>query len=164
MIIILDDIIDLKSNFQRDSVRVLDELNEPNINEKWYSLDEQHPFDNFCNSMIGVANQFINLDSCVGYEFWTQKNTRPSKWHQDKDEQLNGNKSILSFPLCSMVYYLIVENLEGGQLHVEDDIITPKTNRLVIFSPGKNHYVQPYTGTRISMLVNPWDRVLNKSN
>ena len=113
MIIILDDIIDLKSNFQRDSVRVLDELNEPNINEKWYSLDEQHPFDNFCNSMIGVANQFINLDSCVGYEFWTQKNTRPSKWHQDKDEQLNGNKSILSFPLCSMVYYLIVENLEG---------------------------------------------------
>ena len=164
MIIILDDIIDLKSNFQRDSVRVLDELNEPNINEKWYSLDEQHPFDNFCNSMIGVANQFINLDSCVGYEFWTQKNTRPSKWHQDKDEQLNGNKSILSFPLCSMVYYLIVENLEGGQLHVEDDIITPKTNRLVIFSPGKYHYVQPYTGTRISMLVNPWNRVLNKSN
>ncbi len=164
MIIILDDIIDLKSNFQRDSMRVLDELNEPNINEKWYSLDEQHPFDNFCNSMIGVANQFINLDSCVGYEFWTQKNTRPSKWHQDKDEQLNGNESILSFPLCSMVYYLIVENLEGGQLHVEDDIITPKTNRLVIFSPGKNHYVQPYTGTRISMLVNPWDRVLNKSN
>ena len=164
MIIILDDIIDLKSNFQRDSMRVLDELNKPNINEKWYSLDEQHPFDNFCNSMIGVANQFINLDSCVGYEFWTQKNTRPSKWHQDKDEQLNGNKSILSFPLCSMVYYLIVENLEGGQLHVEDDIITPKTNRLVIFSPGKNHYVQPYTGTRISMLVNPWNRVLNKSN
>ena len=164
MIIILDDIIDLKSNFQRDSMTVLDQLKQPNINEKWYSLDEQHPFDNFCNSMIGVANQFINLDSCVGYEFWTQKNTRPSKWHQDKDEQLNGNKSILSFPLCSMVYYLIVENLEGGQLHVEDDIITPKTNRLVIFSPGKNHYVQPYTGTRISMLVNPWDRVLNKSN
>ena len=164
MIIILDDIIDLKSNFQKDSMTVLDQLKQPNINEKWYSLDEQHPFDNFCNSMIGVANQFINLDSCVGYEFWTQKNTRPSKWHQDKDEQLNGNKSILSFPLCSMVYYLIVENLEGGQLHVEDDIITPKTNRLVIFSPGKNHYVQPYTGTRISMLVNPWDRVLNKSN
>ena len=164
MIIILDDIIDLKSNFQRDSMTVLDQLKQPNINEKWYSLDEQHPFDNFCNSMIGVANQFINLDSCVGYEFWTQKNTRPSKWHQDKDEQLNGNKSILSFPLCSMVYYLIVENLEGGQLHVEDDIITPKTNRLVIFSPGKNHYVQPYTGTRISMLVNPWNRVLNKSN
>tara|TARA_B100000131_G_scaffold15689_1_gene15956 strand:+ start:59 stop:553 length:495 start_codon:yes stop_codon:yes gene_type:complete len=164
MIIILDDIIDLKSNFQRDSMTVLDQLKQPNINEKWYSLDEQHPFENFCNSMIGIANQFINLDSCVGYEFWTQKNTRPSKWHQDKDEQLNGNKSILSFPLCSMVYYLIVENLEGGQLHVEDDIITPKTNRLVIFSPGKNHYVQPYTGTRISMLVNPWDRVLNKSN
>jgi hypothetical protein len=164
MILVLDDVVDLNSTFQSDSMKILDELDQPNINEKWYSLDEQHPFDNFCNSMIGVANQFINLDSCVGYEFWTQKNTRPSKWHQDKDEQLNGNESILSFPLCSMVYYLIVENLEGGQLHVEDDIITPKTNRLVIFSPGKYHYVQPYTGTRISMLVNPWNRVLNKSN
>ena len=164
MILVLDDVVDLNSTFQSDSMKILNELDQPNINEKWYSLDEQHPFENFCNSMIGIANQFINLDSCVGYEFWTQKNTRPSKWHQDKDEQLNGNKSILSFPLCSMVYYLIVENLEGGQLHVEDDIITPKTNRLVIFSPGKNHYVQPYTGTRISMLVNPWDRVLNKSN
>ena len=164
MILVLDDVVDLNSTFQSDSMKILDELDQPNINEKWYSLEEQHPFDNFCNSMIGVANQFINLDSCVGYEFWTQKNTRPSKWHQDKDEQLNGNESILSFPLCSMVYYLIVENLEGGQLHVEDDIITPKTNRLVIFSPGKYHYVQPYTGTRISMLVNPWNRVLNKSN
>ena len=63
-----------------------------------------------------------------------------------------------------MVYYLIVENLDGGQLHVEDDIITPKTNRLVIFSPGKYHYVQPFTGKRVSMLVNPWNRDLNKTN
>ena len=63
-----------------------------------------------------------------------------------------------------MVYYLIVENLDGGQLHVEDDIITPKANRLVIFSPGKYHYVQPFTGKRVSMLVNPWNRVLNKTN
>ena len=121
-------------------------------------------FDNFCNSMIRVASQFVNLEECIGYEFWTQKNTRPSKWHYDKDEQLKGNENVVSFPLCSMIYYLIVENLDGGQLQVEDDIITPKTNRLVIFSPGKYHYVQPYTGTRISMLVNPWNRVLNKSN
>ena len=164
MILVLDDVVDLNSTFQNDSMKILNELEQPNINEKWYSLHEEHPFDNFCNSMIHIASQFVNLEECIGYEFWTQKNTRPSKWHYDKDEQLKGNENVVSFPLCSMVYYLIVENLDGGQLQVEDDIITPKTNRLVIFSPGKYHYVQPYTGTRISMLVNPWNRVLNKSN
>ena len=161
MIIILDDIIDLKSNFQRDSVRVLDELNEPNINEKWYSLEEQHPFDNFCNSMIRVASQFVNLEECIGYEFWTQKNTRPSKWHYDKDEQLKGNENVVSFPLCSMIYYLIVENLDGGQLQVEDDIITPKTNRMIIFAAGARHYVEDFSGHRVSMLINPWDRYVS---
>ena len=114
--------------------------------------------------MVRVASQFTNLEDCIGYEFWTQKNTRPSKWHYDKDEQLKHNENVVNFPLCSMVYYLIVENLDGGQLHVEDDIITPKTNRLVIFSPGKYHYVQPFTGKRVSMLVNPWNRDLNKTN
>ena len=156
MILVLDYVVDLNSTFQSDSMKILDELDQPNINEKWYSLDEQHPFDNFCNSMIGVANQFINLDSCVGYEFWTQKNTRPSKWHQDKDEQLNGNKSILSFPLCSMVYYVKVKDLKGGKLHIEDDIITPKSNRMVIFSPNLNHCAEPFMCDRITLCVNPW--------
>mgnify|MGYP003125585974 CR=1 FL=1 len=164
MILVLDDVVDLNNNFQKDSMEVLDKLNQPNISEKWYSLHEEHPFDNFCNSMIHIASQFVNLEECIGYEFWTQKNTRPSIWHCDKDEQLKFNENILSFPLCSIVYYLIVENLKGGKLLIEDDIITPKTNRLVIFSPKKYHYVEPYTGTRISMLVNPWNRVLNKSN
>ena len=164
MIIVLDDVVDFNSTFQSDSMKILDEIDQPNINEKWYSLDEKHPFDSFCNSMVRVASQFTNLEDCIGYEFWTQKNTRPSKWHYDKDEQLKHNKNVVNFPLCSMVYYLIVENLDGGQLHVEDDIITPKTNRLVIFSPGKYHYVQPFTGKRVSMLVNPWNRDLNKTN
>lgn len=161
MIIVLDDVVDFNSTFQSDSMKILDEIDQPNINEKWYSLDEKHPFDNFCNSMVRVASQFTNLEDCIGYEFWTQKNTRPSKWHYDKDEQLKHNENVVNFPLCSMVYYLIVENLDGGQLHVEDDIITPKTNRMIIFAAGTRHYVEDFSGHRVSMLINPWDRYVS---
>ena len=52
---------------------------------------------------------------------------------------------------------LKIENLRGGKLHIEDDIITPKTNRLVIFSPQLNHCVEPFMGDRIVLCVNPWD-------
>ena len=48
------------------------------------------------------------------------------------------------FPLCSVVYYVKVDKLKGGKLHVEDDIVTPKSNRMVIFSPKLNHCVEPH--------------------
>ncbi len=111
--------------------------------------------------MIKKANYYINLTSCIGYEFWTQNNTKPRGRHQDKDEQLIARTGKLSFPLCSIIYYPIVENLKGGQLNVDDAIIIPKTNRLVMMSPGMWHSVEEFTGTRISFLINPWDKTLN---
>ena len=69
MILVLDDVVDLNSTFQSDSMKILDELDQPNINEKWYSLEEQHPFDNFCNSMIRVASQFVNLEECIAVSY-----------------------------------------------------------------------------------------------
>ena len=80
----------------------------------------------------------------------------------DKDEDFLKEKGVLHFPLCSMVYYPVVEDLQGGQLHLECDIITPKENRLVIFPPKTFHYVEPFTGKRVSLLINPWSKVLNK--
>ena len=74
----------------------------------------------------------------------------------DQDEQLAAKTNQTRFPLCSMVYYVKVNDLKGGKLHIEDDIITPKTNRLVIFSPQLNHCVDPFIGDRISFCVNPW--------
>ena len=35
----------------------------------------------------------------------------------DKDEDFLKEKGVLHFPLCSMVYYPVVEDLQGGQLH-----------------------------------------------
>jgi len=166
MVIILDDVINLNSSFQSDIIEVFrthkQHTGKTNFDEKWYSLDEDHIFKDFCLQMIGKSHAYVDLTSCIGYEFWTQNNTRPiGGWHQDKDQQLLKEKGIYSFPLCSLIYYPFVENVKGGQLHVEDDIITPKTNRLVILSPGIRHYVREFTGNRISFLINPWNKTLN---
>ena len=156
MVIILDDVLDLNTSFQNDIIDI-------NFGVTWYSLDDNHLFKDFCLQMINKVNDYINLTSCIGYECWTQNNTRPSTQHQDKDEELFERTGKLSFPLCSIIYYPIVKNLKGGQLHLEDDIITPKTDRLVIFPPGKFHTVKPFKGKRVSLLVNPWNRSLNKT-
>ena len=159
MITILDDIVG-NPTFEGDCIQILENnkknTNETNFNERWYSLDEEHIFKDFCVQMINVASNFFDLTSCKGYEFWSQNNTRPQNWHIDQDEQLVAKTNQTRFPLCSMVYYVKVNDLKGGKLHIEDDIITPKTNRLVIFSPQLNHCVVPFVGDRISLCVNPW--------
>ena len=159
MITILDNIVG-NSTFESDCIQILENntknTNEKNFNERWYSFAEDHIFRDFCVQMINVAGNFYDLTSCKGYEFWSQNNTRPQNWHIDQDEQLVAKTNQTRFPLCSMVYYVKVNDLKGGKLHIEDDIITPKTNRLVIFSPQLNHCVDPFIGDRISFCVNPW--------
>ena len=159
MVTILDDIVG-NPTFESDCIQILENnkknTNETNFNERWYSLEEEHIFKDFCVQMVNVASNFYDLTSCIGYEFWSQNNTRPQNWHIDQDEQLVAKTNQTRFPLCSMVYYVKVNDLKGGKLHIEDDIITPKTNRLVVFSPQLNHCVVPFVGDRISLCVNPW--------
>ena len=145
MIVILDDVInDLDPDF--------------NYSLQWCDLDQDHKYKDLCLSFVNTARNYFDLDKCVGYECWSQSNTPNSNWHYDKDERLAAEGK-LSFPLCSMIYYVHVD-AKGGQLHLEDDIITPKNNRLVIFSHGIFHGVDPYQGERVAFLVNPWDRCI----
>ena len=153
----MDDVVD-NSTFQSDCIKLSE--SGKNIPEIWYSLDEKHIFQDFCIQMINLSSQMYDLTSCVGYEFWTHYNTIPRNWHIDKDEQLKIKTGYTRFPLCSMVYYVYVDELRGGKLHIEDDVITPKSNRLVIFSPGKYHCVEPFLGKRITLCVNPWSEKL----
>ena len=153
----MDDVVD-NSTFQSDCIKLSE--SGKNIPEKWYSLDEKHIFQDFCIQMINLSSQMYDLTSCVGYEFWTHYNTIPRNWHIDKDEQLKIKTGYTRFPLCSMVYYVYVDELRGGKLHIEDDVITPKSNRLVIFSPGKYHCVEPFLGKRITLCFNPWSEKL----
>ena len=133
--IILDNVLDETSI---DKINIA--LGQSSSKSTWYNLNDNHIYDN--------------------YEFWTRDNTKPPEWHQDKDEKL-ADEGILKFPLCSIVYYSCVKSLLGGRLYVENDIITPKTNRMIIFAAGARHYVEDFSGHRVSMLINPWDRYVS---
>jgi hypothetical protein len=180
-IIILDDVIqeDCFSLMQPDFLSVIDKSTD----EDWFLLNTEHYFQDFCLALIKLAGEYYNLSSCGGYEFWVHHHTKPPTWHIDNDERRREEDDILIFPLCSIVYYLQVDNLINGELCVShndevklhstnflyeevrnsgldskiNDIIVPKANRMVMFSPGKFHTVNPFIGKRISMIINPWN-------
>lgn len=108
--------------------------------------------------LIEKAKDYFDLSSMIGYEMWCNfdMNYSPS-WHFDKDEKLFRDKNILQFPLCSIVYYPIVDALHGGEFMTNDIILRPLTNRLVLFSPGIYHHVNPYRGIRKAISINPWN-------
>ena len=157
MLIIIDDVVSNPS-FQSDCIKLSE--TEKNISEKWYSLDEEHIFQNFCIQMINMASQMYDFTSCIGYEFWTRLNTCVEGWHRDRDEKLYERENVLSYPLCTILYYPHVKNLTGGQLLLEDDIIMPRTNRMIIFSSGMSHNVRDFTGERTAMIINPRSKKL----
>jgi hypothetical protein len=145
-------------------IRCQNRLNRvKSIPEKWFSINQKHKYKNFCNLLLSEASNYYDLSSCIGYEFWTHNNTRPPEWHYDKDEVLYYNTKIFSFPICSIVFYPIIKNLVNGNLIIENKTITPIENRLVIFSHGLYHRVEHFSGTRSSLLVNPWKTRLYKN-
>tara|TARA_R100001079_G_scaffold108700_1_gene79710 strand:- start:1484 stop:1978 length:495 start_codon:yes stop_codon:yes gene_type:complete len=161
VVIIIDDVI---SNLDSIKNNILTSLKEKEVSINWYSFEYEHDFKDLCVKFVDIASNYFDLSSCVGYEFWTHKNTRPPEgWHYDKDELLFEKDGIYDYPLCSMVYYPFIENLEGGKLHLECDVVTPKENRLIIFSPKTYHYVEPFKGERVSLLINPWKKILSHS-
>ena len=76
-----------------------------------------HLYDNFCLAMINIASEFYDLSSSVGYEFWTRLNRCvPLIGTRDKDEKLYDEQKIVSYPLCTIIYYPHVDNMRGGEL------------------------------------------------
>jgi hypothetical protein len=154
MFVIIDDALD-------DSTRnaILNIDYHANL---WNSLKQDDPI----NSILILCNKYFNLESMIGYEMWPGSDDAPPPplhaWrpefpmHYDKDENLFKEKNELSFPLCSIVYYPLIKNLIGGEFYTNDMSVTPKTNRLLIFSPGILHAVKPYQGLRKVVSVNPW--------
>jgi len=97
----------------------------------------------------------FDLTGMVGVEQWAHLGTKP-EWHIDKDEIRSNRDGVLSTPICSIVFYADVRDLKGGNFMTDSISVTPKTNRLVAFSPGLLHGVEDYTGTRMAVAVNPW--------
>jgi hypothetical protein len=132
-------------------------INQKDISYNWYDIIQPHEYDFICHSLMSAASQFFDFSDVVGYELWSHFNSLPpGGWHYDKDEKVFREKQIYKFPICSIVYYPVIDNLVGGELLLEQDIISPKLNRLIIFKPNIYHYVKEFTGTRYSIVINPW--------
>ena len=108
----------------------------------------------------------------TGVEWWCNTNNHLD-WHIDKDEVNYRDNGRYSLPLLSTVFYPHV-SCAGGELLVADNppvaedqtgpppqfrsviSIPPVVNRLVIFSPGILHRINPLEGERYSVAVNLW--------
>jgi len=146
-------------------VVILDNVLPINLLKDWQEEDisrvpewthgDQHP-------LIEAARPYYDTSKIRGFETWFHKNTRPnSGFHYDRDEYAYATHKTLRFPLCSLIFYITVENLEGGELNIENNIkITPKENRLVILAPRIKHGVEEFKGNRTSLNINPWERLL----
>lgn len=125
-------------------------------NMKWTDVTYNNIIDEYVSIILSEANKYYDLTNMVGYESWSNYGN-PIFWHYDKDEYLWNTEETLKTPICSIVYYGIINNLNGGRFTTETEIITPKDNRLLIFSPGIFHSAEDYSGERLSIAINPWD-------
>ena len=110
----------------------------------------------------------------AGVEWWCNTNN-DLDWHIDKDELEGRRSGRFLLPLLSTVFYPHV-SCAGGELLVADNppiengyqgplptfrsviSIPPVVNRLVLFSPGILHRINPFEGERYSVAVNIWEQ------
>jgi len=108
----------------------------------------------------------------AGVEWWCNVNN-DLDWHIDKDEVEGRRSGAYVLPLLSTVFYPHV-SCAGGELLLADNqpittghtgplpqfgsviSIPPVRNRLVLFSPGLLHRINPLEGERYSVAVNIW--------
>ena len=156
---VLDNVLnDQEIQVIRNSKLLKDNL--ANVNEygfqlAWDEITEFHP-------ILNIVRDYWDLSDVVAYEMWQQLNDRPGHWYYDRDE-LCVNMGINKYPVMTSVYYLDVHDVVGGRLFFEDDShIEPVQNRLVMFGPAVEHYVERYSGHRHSIIINPWNSFLGE--
>tara|TARA_R100000152_G_C6703047_1_gene132166 strand:- start:383 stop:856 length:474 start_codon:yes stop_codon:yes gene_type:complete len=154
MIIIKDNVFSNEEMSRLDDLRA--QWRVPNYQE-WYTKGHNWDLSWFCNKLLDEASTKLNFEY-NHYEFWPHTNTRPLSWHYDKNEKKSDEGLEDEYPECSIVFYPIVDdNLVGGKLMFQNGLsIPPERNRVVIFSAGILHTVQPFRGKRISYNINPW--------
>lgn len=148
---IIDDV------FDDNTVQEILEFATQNVPSNW-TLKElgKDEVPNVIQKMYDYAATLYDLSHAKYLEFWKHENTRPD-WHYDQDEVWYMRTNQHKFPLNTIIYYPKIENLVGGDFVTDSIRITPKTNRMVILSPGIYHRVEPFeSGFRMSFNINPW--------
>ena len=146
---------------------VLDSINQQAIKDYFASSDEARKMSwadgdiaTLCgygsplSKILDIVRNYVDLSSMQGCEYWAHYGTKPN-WHVDKDEQRYKQSGDVDYPMCSIVYYADI-NVTGGSFLTDTINVMPITNRMIIFSKGIMHSVAPYSGTRLSVAINPW--------
>jgi hypothetical protein len=153
MLIVMDDVLDA------DNLKITQDFFSVPDNRKmqWVdgSLDECMTGSTPMADILAHVRRVFNLTAMNGVEQWAHHGTKPN-WHIDKDETLVNTTGEIAMPICSIVFYADIHYLKGGKFMTNSVSVTPKTNRLIAFSPGVEHGVEDYTGTRMSIAINPW--------
>ena len=162
MIIILDDVL------SKDELENLNEGIETKVSVDKLNILSDWNEIKFSHSLLKIMSKYFPLKWYYKYELWKHESSRsiPQNvlsilpWHLDKDEKLYDKIGILDVPLFGLIYYPLIESLQGGELILEDGTtIIPRFNRMVLFSTGTiKHMVSEYEGRRHSFLINIWDK------
>ena len=122
--------------------------------DTWFDSDQL----SFASQLVDMASKYFDLSAMIGCEMHINYDT-PNP-HKDKDEDAWSIRRELIHPLCSIVYYPLVNVSKGGNLFFPEYgvSIAPRTNRTVIFRSDLLHAGTPCTGIRQSIGINPWDK------
>lgn len=142
-----------------------------------HSADHQQIMRDYLKRhLLPLINHFA--PDHIGVEWWCNTNN-DLDWHIDKDETTAARHGRHDLPLLSTVFYPHIQ-CAGGELLVSDNTpiqpgspvvrpefrsvisIPPLVNRLVLFSPGILHRINPFEGERFSVAVNVWGHPLSQ--
>lgn len=122
-------------------------------NYAWIDKDEDVKFPLL--KILSIVEGFFDLSTLQGCECWAHINTR-TQMHIDIDDELWHRTGDIKYPICSIVYYPYIKNLQGGEFITKTFSVKPKQNRMIVFSPGISHGVEEFTGERTACAINPW--------
>lgn len=111
-------------------------------------------------AILSIVHKQFDLSRCTLYEIWCHHamGERNLIRHVDNADAYRLRTGKWKYPICGIVYYAEVSDLVGGEFCTDDVVITPKTNRLIMFAQGTPHKVNDYTGMRWAVAINPWER------
>jgi hypothetical protein len=121
-----------------------------------YMVKPYNDLDIASKKIIDYAKQYYDFSEMHSCEMWVNYNQVTPVMHTDHDMKYFMETQIERYPICTIVYYPETNCSADGWLEVQGQIVRPVTNRIVCFGPVIPHIVRPFTGTRISVVYNPW--------
>ena len=86
--------------------QTLETINNEN-KHAYFKKEEEHDNAIVARRLMNTAANYFNFDSQVGYDIWFHRNGMPD-WHKDRDEQTFFKTGQSHFPICSIVFSLLL--------------------------------------------------------